>query len=88
VEVIEFNKRFHRHGQTTLTMPTLCVMCLLKAFMDTQDSNDGTTWKKPRKGKEPMVDEEKQLCSCVARSCHKKQEKKSSFLGEDYYALQ
>ncbi len=44
--------------QTTLTMSTLCVMGLLKAFMDMQKPNVGTTWKKPRKGKEPMVDEE------------------------------
>jgi hypothetical protein len=40
-------------------MPTLCVICLLKTFMDTQEPNVGTMWKKPRKGKEPMVDEEK-----------------------------
>jgi hypothetical protein len=59
VEDIEFNKRFRIHGQTTLTMPTLCVICLLKAFMDMQELNVGTTWKKPIKGKEPMVDEEK-----------------------------
>jgi hypothetical protein len=40
-------------------MSALCVMGLLKAFMDTQEPNVGTMWKKLRKGKKPIVDEEK-----------------------------
>ncbi len=40
-------------------MSALCVMYLLQTFMDTQEPNVDTTWKKPKKGKEPMVDEEK-----------------------------
>jgi hypothetical protein len=59
VEDIKLNKRFHRCNQTTLTMSALCVMYLLQTFMDTQEPNVDTTWKKPKKGKEPMVDEEK-----------------------------
>ncbi len=59
MEDIKFNKRFHRCNQTTLTMPTLCVMCLLQTFMDTQEFDVDTRWRKTKKGKEPMVDEEK-----------------------------
>jgi hypothetical protein len=37
-------------------------MCLLQAFMDMQEPNVGTTWKKARKGKNIVAYEEKQLC--------------------------
>lgn len=40
-------------------------MCLLQAFMDMQEPNVGATWKKARKGKIIVADEEKQLCRSI-----------------------